>query len=177
MIFSFAEYARIEEEQFNLMSQEEKYRYILLTQIGNPYRWGKENAEYSDCSGAVCFSLMAAGWDIRTTANGLMNKIFTEHVNGIDAIFYVTTKQVKHGNRIVPAGTATHVIGIVDTGVVLNMTPPVAKLESEISALNWAVAHGYTTIIRGASREKLNMHHFKKDLFSGIDMELSKVFY
>jgi murein DD-endopeptidase len=62
-----------EKEQFEKMSEQDKFIYFLLLQFGSPYGWGKENPEASDCSGTVCLALYTATGPLR-----LSNK-YTKH--------------------------------------------------------------------------------------------------
>src|SRR5215471_6787404 len=121
-----------EKAQFEKMSEVNKFIYFLLLQFGSPYGWGKETPEASDCSGTVCMALFAAtGLLIRTTADDLFKRVFTRinpQKGDIRAVFYVTKKQQKHGDRMVQAGTATHVAGFVDDGVILNSQEPYARV-------------------------------------------------
>ena len=120
-----------EKRQFEKMSELNKFIYFLLLQFGSPYGWGKENPVASDCSGAVCLALFAAtGHLIRTTADDLFKRVFTKvnpRRDEIQAVFYVTQKNQKHGDRLVAAGTATHIAGFVEDGIILNSQEPYAK--------------------------------------------------
>ena len=126
-----------EKKQFEKMNETEKFVYFLLLQFGSPYGWGNENPEKSDCSGAVCMALFAAtGFLIRTTADDLFKRVFTKTNPGrgdIQAVFYVTKKNQKHGDRTVAAGTATHIAGFVDEGVILNSQEPHARVRRILS--------------------------------------------
>jgi murein DD-endopeptidase len=114
-----------ERRQFEKMNEYDKFVYFLLLQYGSPYGWGKENPVEADCSGKVCMALFAAtGLLIRTTADDLFKRVFTKvnpQQGDIRAVFYVTKKQEKHGDRMVAAGTATHIAGFVDDGVILSL--------------------------------------------------------
>ena len=113
-----------ERSQFEKMSEHDKFVYFLLLQFGSPYGWGNENPVTSDCSGAICMALFAAtGFLIRTMADDLLNRVFTKvnpRSTEIRAIFYITRKNKKHGDRTVAAGTVTHVAGILEDGIILN---------------------------------------------------------
>ena len=112
-----------EKRQFEKMSELNKFIYFLLLQFGSPYGWGKENPVASDCSGAVCMALYAAtGHLIRTTADDLYKRVFTDQFpkpDQIRAVFFITKKNQKHGDRMVAAGTATHIAGILENGIIL----------------------------------------------------------
>jgi len=148
-----------ERRQFEKMNEADKFTYFLLLQFGSPYGWGNENPERSDCSGAVCMALFAAtGFLIRTTADDLFKRVFTK-VNpkqgDIRAVFYVTKKNQKHGDRMVAAGTATHIAGFVDDSVILNSQQPHARVRGINEVSDWYFRNGYEVHIRGLNREVL----------------------
>jgi murein DD-endopeptidase len=145
-----------EERQFHGMTEEERYQYFLLLQAGSPYGWGRENPKTSDCSGAVCMALAAAtGLFIRVTADELFKKIYTVKnppAGTIRAAFWIAPDSRQHGGRLVSAGAATHVAGIVGRGdVVLSSEEPKA-LVSTVSAVP---AAGRSVEIRGLDRVAL----------------------
>jgi murein DD-endopeptidase len=146
-----------EKKQFEKMSEKDKFAYFLLLQFGSPYGWGKENPETSDCSGAVCMALFAAtGLLIRTTADDLLKRVFTKasiSQNDIKAVFFVTKKDKKHGDTFVRAGTATHIAGFVDEGVILNSQEPCAKVRRIDDVTAWYLKNEHDVIIRGLDRE------------------------
>src|SRR5215470_17110179 len=104
--------AVVSQAKFESMKEPEKFVYFLMKLYGSPYGWGKENPESSDCSGAICMALFAAtGFLIRTTADDLYRRVFTKmnpRPTDIRAVFFITKKSQKHGDRMVAAGTATH---------------------------------------------------------------------
>ena len=80
------------------MTESERFRAYALQMLDAEYAWGKENVFGSDCSGTVCLPLMLPGYSIRTTADTLYRKVFTEAVAAKDrndpskimAVFYLT---------------------------------------------------------------------------------------
>ena len=74
------------------------FRAYALEMLEGEYAWGKETIYGADCSGTVCLPLMLLGYAIRTTADGLYRKVFTEKVTGTEkndpskimAVFYLT---------------------------------------------------------------------------------------
>ena len=148
-----------EKRQFEKMSETDKFIYFLLLQFGSPYGWGKENPVSSDCSGAVCMALFAAtGLLIRVTADDLLRRVFTRinpRQGDIRAVFFVTRKNQKHGDRTVAAGTATHVAGFVDDGVILNSQEPYAKVRRINEVSDWYQRNGYDVYVRGLDRDAL----------------------
>lgn len=173
MIIDIEKYFNKLKPIFRKMTQVQKYRSVLSDQLDKPYLWGKENPAGSDCSGSVCMGFIGAGWEIRTTADGLLKNIFTEPSGVIEALFYVTKKPTKHGDRTIPAGTATHIMGFVGDEVVLNMTPPAARMESELSATKAGLNWGYQVIRRGANLEALEKLSGK--LVYGLDPEIKEL--
>jgi murein DD-endopeptidase len=125
---------KTEQSQFEKMTAQQKYQYFLLLQFGSPYGWGKENPVESDCSGAVCLALYAAtGYLVRTTADDLYRKYFTiENPTDkmIRAAFWLTQRDQRHVDRMVPAGTATHIAGVVGRGSVLSSEEPYAVVST-----------------------------------------------
>ena len=148
-----------EKKQFEKMNEHDKFVYFLLMQFGSPYGWGKENPEASDCSGAVCMALYAAaGLLVRTTADDLLKRVFTKpnpRPGQIRAVFYVTKKDQRHGDRMVAAGTATHVAGFVDDGVILNSQEPYARVRRINDVSDWYQRNGHEVFVRGLDREAL----------------------
>ena len=148
-----------ERRQFEGMGETERFKYFLLLQYGSPYGWGNENPQASDCSGAVCMALFAAtGLLVRTTADDLLKRVFTRpnpRAGDIRAVFYVTKKSRKHGDRTVAAGTATHIAGFVDDGVILNSQQPTARLRRVGDVSDWYLRNGHEALVRGLDRDAL----------------------
>jgi len=148
-----------EKKQFEKMSEHDKFVYFLLLQFGSPYGWGNENPVTSDCSGAVCMALFAAtGLLIRTTADDLLKRVFTKvnpRQGDIRAVFYVTKKSKKHGDSTVSAGTATHIAGFIDDGVILNSQEPYARVRKVTDVSDWFQRNEHEVLVRGLDREAL----------------------
>jgi murein DD-endopeptidase len=146
-----------EKRKFEKMNEPERFIYFLLKQFGSPYGWGKGNPVSSDCSGAVCMALFAAtGLLIRTTADDLYRRFFTlinPRSDQIRAIFCLSKKNIQHGDRTVSAGTATHVAGFVDDGVILNSQEPYARVRRIADVSDWYQRNGYEIAVRGLNRE------------------------
>jgi len=169
-----------ERRQFEKMNESEKFIYFLLLQFGSPYGWGKENPVSSDCSGAVCMALFAAtGLLVRTNADDLLKRVFTvvnPRQGEIRAVFYVTRKDQKHGDRIVSAGTCTHVAGIVDDGVIMNSQEPYARLRRINDVSDYFQREGHEVLVRGLDREALaRLATGKKTLYE-LDPEFEQFF-
>jgi len=148
-----------EKRKFEKMNELQRFIYFLLKQFGSPYGWGKENPDASDCSGAVCMALFAAtGLMIRTTADDLYKRVFTVSCpkpDSIRAVFFLTKKNQKHGDRMVAAGTATHIAGILEDGIIFNSQEPYAKVRKIIDVSDWYQRNGYEVAVRGLDREAL----------------------
>jgi murein DD-endopeptidase len=146
-----------EKRKFEKMNERERFVYFLLKQFGSPYGWGKENPVTSDCSGAVCMALFAAtGLLIRTTADDLYKRFFTvinPRADQIRAIFCIAKKNVQHVDRNVSAGTATHVAGFVDDGIILNSQEPYARVRRITDVTDWYQRNGDEIAVRGLNRE------------------------
>jgi murein DD-endopeptidase len=168
-----------ERKQFEEMSEQEKFIYFLLLQFGSPYGWGKENPEGSDCSGAVCLALYAAtGLLIRTTADDLYRRVFTKvnpRPSDIRAVFYLTKKDKKHGDGYAAAGSAVHVAGILEDGIILNSQEPYAKVRRIADVSDWFQRNGHDVVIRGLDRAALE-RVAGEGLRYGVDPELGRYF-
>ena len=169
-----------EKRQFENMTETNRFIYFLLIQFGSPYGWGEESPEASDCSGAVCMALYAAtGLLIRTTADDLYKRVFTRinpQKGDIRAVFYLTKKNQKHGDRMVAAGTATHVAGIVDDGVILNSQEPFARVRRINEVSDSYQRNGYEVAIRGLNREALARLSGEGKTVYGLDAEFRRYF-
>jgi murein DD-endopeptidase len=147
-----------EKVQFEKMTAQQKFQYFLLLQFGSPYGWGKENPVESDCSGAVCLALYAAtGCLIRTTADELYKRYFTipdPTDKMIRAAFWIIQHEQRHVDRIVPAGTATHIAGVVGRGAVLSSEEPYAV----VSTIPAVPLGGRIVTTRGLNMEYLASH-------------------
>ena len=167
-----------ERRQFEKMREADRFIYFLLLQFGSPYGWGKENPAESDCSGAVCMALYAAtGLLIRITADGLFKQVFTKvnpRQGDIRAVFYVTKKNQKHGDRTVDAGTAIHVAGFVDDAVVLNSQEPYARVRRINDVSDWYLQNGFAIHVRGLDRDALANLSGKE--INELDAEFGKYF-
>jgi murein DD-endopeptidase len=169
-----------EKKQFEKMTEQDKFIYFLLLQFGSPYGWGKENPESSDCSGAVCLALYAAtGQLIRTTADDLYRRVFTKlnpRPSDIRAVFYLTKKDKKHGDGYAAAGTAVHVAGIVEDGVILNSQEPYAKVRLIADVSDYFMRNGHEVAVRGLDREALAKLAAEGKTRYGLDSEWGNYF-
>jgi murein DD-endopeptidase len=169
-----------EKRKFEKMNELEKFIYFLLLQFGSPYGWGKENPESSDCSGAVCLALYAAtGLLIRTTADDLYKRVFTK-INprpaDIRAVFFITKSNMKQGDGYAAAGTAAHVAGILDDGVILNSQEPYARVRRITDVSDWFQKSGHEVAVRGLDREALARIAGEGKTRYDIDPELLRYF-
>jgi len=167
-----------EKQQCLKMSEKEKFVYFLLLQYRSPYGWGKENPITADCSGSVCLALMmATGLSIRTTADGLLKKFFTIRNPGKDllqAAFFITRTDKRHGSRIAKKGEAVHVAGLIGDNVIFNAVEPYAEIRTLESVKLEYGFKGCDTVIRGLDMQALKTaHRDGTDLF-GLDAELEQ---
>jgi murein DD-endopeptidase len=169
-----------ERKQFEKMSELDKFVYFLLLQFGSPYGWGKENPESSDCSGAICLALYAAtGLLIRTTADDLYKRVFTKvnpRPTDIRAVFYLTKKDKQHGNGSIVSGSAAHVAGILEDGIILNSQEPYAKLRRIADVSDWFQKSGHEVDVRGLDREALFRLAGEGKTRYGLDSEFFRYF-
>ena len=170
----------VNQQRFDRMNELEKFVCFLMKLYGSPYEWGKENPKTSDCSGAVCMALFAAtGLLIRTTADDLYRRVFTSvnpRANQIKAVFYITKKNQKHGDRMVAAGTATHIAGILDDGIIMNSQEPYAKVRRITDVSDWYQKNGYEVAVRGLNREALERLAIEGKTLHGLDYEFHQYF-
>jgi murein DD-endopeptidase len=169
-----------EKNKFEKMNELEKFICFLLKQFGSPYGWGKENPDTSDCSGAVCMALFAAtGLLIRTTADDLYKRVFTVNnpkPNQIRAIFCITKKNTQHGDRMAAAGTATHIAGILEDGIIFNSQEPYAKVRKIVDVSDWYQRNGYEIAVRGLNREALERLAKEGKTVYDLDPEFHRYF-
>jgi murein DD-endopeptidase len=169
-----------EKKQFEKMTEQDRFIYFLLLQFGSPYGWGKENPESSDCSGAICLALYAAtGLLIRTTADDLYRRVFTKvnpRTTDIRAVFYLTKKDKQHGDRSAVAGTAVHVAGVLEDGVILNSQEPYAKVRRITDVSDYFMRNGHEAAVRGLDREALEKMAREGKTRYGLDPEWGRYF-
>jgi murein DD-endopeptidase len=99
----------------------------------------------------------ATGCLVRTTADDLYKRYFTitdPTDRMIRAAFWITQKEQRHVDRTVPAGTATHIAGVVGRGAVLSSEEPYAVV-STIPAVS---PGGRVVRVRGLNMEYLAAH-------------------
>jgi murein DD-endopeptidase len=70
-------------------------------------------------------------------------------------VFYVTRKDQKHGDRVVSAGTCTHIAGIVDDGVIMNSQEPYARVRRINDVSDYFQREGCEVLVRGLDRGAL----------------------
>ena len=173
-------FSAFEKSKFEKMNETDKFIYFLCKQYGSSYGWGKENPVTSDCSGAICMSLYAAtGFLIRTTADDLYKRVFTKinpRAGDIRAVFFITKKDGRHGDRMVAAGTATHVAGILDDGIILNSQEPCARIRRITDVSDWYQRNGHEVAVRGLDREVLARLAAEGKTVYDLDPEFSKFF-
>jgi murein DD-endopeptidase len=173
----------LERAQFEAMNENERFVYFLLLQYKSPYLWGRETPEGSDCSGAVCMALYAAtGLLIRTTADDLYRRVFTR-VNTrqntdsrIMAAFFVTKDSRVRDGKTVPAGTALHIAGLLDEGVILNSASGGARVRTLNDISSWFLRDGCRMEIRGLDRAALEMLARERKTVYGLDDDFQKYF-
>ncbi len=168
----------VERKQFDSLTVREKYIYFLLLQYRSPYLWGKELPSSADCSGAVCLAIAAAtGNVVRTTAEGLYRKFFTlrnPEPDDIQAVFFITTYDREHGDRIARKGEVVHVAGLISDGVVMNVVEPKADIRLVSSLRHSYSLMGCELVIRGLDLKALsNAEEAGTDLF-GLDAEYAR---
>lgn len=164
-----------EAEQFRNLSRIERFRQALMAQVGNRYVSGRENWEEADCSGLLTIPLfLACGYRLRGTADNYYRQVFISRPNGIDCMFCITPKAVSnHHGRNVAAGTATHVMGFVAPGIVLNTTLDGAIIQPIKDAVHYWEHGGYRCDIRGIDHDRAKKLSGK--LLYGLDPSVRKL--
>jgi murein DD-endopeptidase len=127
----------------------------------------------------------ATGLLIRTTADELYRRVFTKvnpRSGDIRAVFYLTKKDKRHGDRYDPSGrlvtpgTVVHVAGIVENGIILNSQEPYAKVRRITDVSDWFQRNGHEAAVRGLDREALARVAGEGKSRYGLDNEFSKYF-
>ena len=121
----------------------------------------------------------ATGLLIRTTADDLFKRVFIKtnpRQGDIRAVFYVTKKNTKHGDRMVAAGTATHIAGFVDDGVIFNSQAPYAKVRRINEVSDWYFREGHEIYVRGLDREALIRLARERKMVYDLDSEFHRYF-
>lgn len=174
------EYGIQEEKKARILSFAGQFRKFALDLLDAPYVWGSENMLGTDCSGSVCFPLLCMGYRIRTTAHELMEKIFDDVPSDetssekVMAVFYVTNRDVMHGDRKVKKGTAIHVTPVVGKYVVLNAGNPVRLYTAKQIRL-WYEERDCTAVWRELNKENLVYHSEEGDMLWGVDKKVMQV--
>ena len=172
--------AEVKQRRFEGMNELDRFVFFLMKLYGSPYGWGKETTATSDCSGAVCMALFAATvLLIRTTADDLFKRVFTRvnpKADQIRAVFYITKKDRRHGDRMVAAGTATHIAGILTDGIILNSQEPFAIVRRITDVSDWYQKNGFEVAVKGLDREALERLAREGKTVHGLDAEFAKYF-
>jgi murein DD-endopeptidase len=175
-------FSECEKRKFEKMKEPDKFTFFLLKQFGSPYGWGKENPETTDCSGAVCMALFAAtGLLIRTTADDLLKRVFTKvnpQQGDIRAVFFITKKYQQHGEGYAASGTAVHVAGLVDDGIIFNASSlePFARIRRLNDVSDYYLRNGHDVVIRGLDRAALEKLSKEGKTVYDLDPEFKNYF-
>jgi murein DD-endopeptidase len=121
---------------------------------------------------------------IRTTADDLYRRVFTginPRPADIRAVFYLVKKDKRHGDRPAAAGTAVHVAGILEDGIILNSQEPSnqrfgAKVRRITDVSDWFRRNGHEAAVRGLDREALAKLAAEGKTRHGLDREFSGYF-
>jgi murein DD-endopeptidase len=118
----------------------------------------------------------ATGFLIRTTADDLYKRVFVRRnprAGDIRAVFFITKKDLRHVDKVAAAGTATHMAGILDDGIILNPQEPCAKIRRLPDVSDWYRRNGYEVDTRGLDRDALAG---EGKTVHGLDSEFGKYF-
>jgi murein DD-endopeptidase len=94
----------------------------------------------------------------------------------IRAVFYLTKKDKRHGDRAAAPGTAVHVAGILEDGVILNSQEPYAKVRRIADVSDWFQKSGHEVAVRGLDREALAKLAADGKTRYGLDSEFNRYF-
>ena len=167
MAITWEKIMETERRQFEAMSEADRFIYFLLLQFKSPYRWGEENPEGSDCSGAVCMALYAAtGLLVRMTADDLYRRVFQ--------VVKPTGKLIRAA-FFVERGKVVHTAGLLDDKVALNSQEGGARVRPLEDVSAWFWNRGVSTAIRGLDRAALERLS-REGASYGIDEAFGKYF-
>ena len=74
------------------------------------------------------------------------------------------------------AGTATHIAGILEDGIILNSQEPYAKVRRAIDVIDWYQRNSHEVVIRGLNHEALAQLAKEGKTVHGLDSEFWKYF-
>jgi murein DD-endopeptidase len=92
----------------------------------------------------------------------------------IRAVFYLTKKDKRHGDGYAASGTAVHVAGLLDDGIILNSQEPYAKIRRITDVSDWFQRNGHEVAVRGLDREALAKLAVEGKTRYGLDPEFSR---
>jgi murein DD-endopeptidase len=120
----------------------------------------------------------ATGLLVRTTTDDLYKRVFTVRnpAAGIRAAFFVTKDGRKRGGQPVAPGTALHVAGLLDSGVVLNSAEGGARVRPLADIAAWFERDGCALEVRGLERIALERIALEGKTVSGLDKEFGFYF-
>jgi murein DD-endopeptidase len=146
-----------ERREFEPMSEAQKFVFFMLLQYQSPYGWGNETPEASDCSGAICLALyVATGHLIRTTADDLYRRVFTEQVVTVGKVAPVSVStSIQAAFWLDGDGRAVHVCGLLGDGVVLNSEEGGAKIKTLKAVDIWFERRICRLVLRALDRKAL----------------------
>ena len=164
-----------------------KFRAYALEMLEGEYVWGEETVFGADCSGTVCLPLMLLGYAIRTTADDLYRKVFTEEIgekekkdpSKIMAVFYLTNTPEVMQERQLPEGYARHVTPVVGEWVVIDANYRKGRIvlrSSRAVNIYFRKKVNCRAVWRGFNREKAKEISDARSEFHDIDEELTGVF-
>lgn len=137
--------AEYEKRKISAATPAEKFRWFCLKLVEAKYQLGGENIFETDCSGTICWALYCMGINIRLTASGLFDRVFTRDTSllwwhdKVMAIFYRDA-----------AGKISHVSPVVGRGVILDAVDPSIPvcLKDAETSMEWYTTHDYQTYLR-----------------------------
>ena len=123
-----------------LITNAQRFRYWAFKLIDAEYKLGRENILQTDCSGTVCWPLLCMGYNIRITAEELMETVFTRQA----AYASMTRTQALFFRK--GDGQVIHVAPFVGPDVCLNAGDPVQVRTSQF-LIHWFESESHADAI------------------------------
>lgn len=109
-------------EKYSKINKDNQFKNLAVLFLGAPYEWGHEHILGTDCSGLICGPLVYMGYQIRVTADQLMNSILSPK-GQTQLIFFVKDGKATHCGIGLGQGAMIHASG--KRGVVIESTEAV----------------------------------------------------
>lgn len=137
--------AEYEKQKIAGLTPAELFRWFTVKLMHSKYLRGSENILQTDCSGTLVWPLFCMGVNLRLTAAGFYESVFTRvsslgaWADRVLAIFYKD-----------PSAKVSHVTPVVGRGVILDAADPALPvcLKDADTSVEWYTEHGYHVYVR-----------------------------